>query len=91
VQDATDTGQAWVLRIRIDWEAVINLLLVHVEWDTAEAESWEHFVVIVYFENASNLADGLLVLVHPLGVHMVERVRVLGVPVRRSVIDCGGQ
>ena len=52
-----------ILRISVNGKAVIDTVNAHVPGDAAKSEEWEASVVIVWFDNLTNLPDRLLILI----------------------------
>jgi hypothetical protein len=71
-KDSSDSLDLWILLVACHWEAVAQLLLCHVPSYTTESKHRELTVIIVLFNNATDLADGGFVLI--LRSHRMERV-----------------
>ena len=58
-----DTLNAWVLRISIKRETMINTVLAHEMRLTTEAKGWEVPITVIWFQDIPNLHYGCIILV----------------------------
>ena len=84
-----DARDVWVLSIAIDSEAMADSIQSQVARDSTEAEDWEVTIIVIRFNDLSNVMQRLLILVRETFTIEMERAHLTWVAIRSSVIDGG--
>ena len=84
-----DARDVRVLSIAIDSEAMADSIQSQVARDSTEAEDWEVTIIVIRFNDLSNVMQRLLILVRETFTIEMERAHLTWVAIRSSVIDGG--
>ena len=84
-----DARDVRVLSIAIDSEAMADSIQSQVARDSTEAEDWEVTIIVIRFNDLSNVMQRLLILVRETFTIKMERAHLTWVAIRSSVIDGG--
>ena len=83
LKNTSDSGDLWHGCVAVERETVVDSGLA--KRDAAEAESGKHLGTVIRLQNGTHLLDGCVVLV--LGPHIVQRLSILRVPIRRCEVN----